>query len=49
VENDLYRVKKSIRGKGDPSIESPVLDWTPLLSKLLLRQEPRCGWNQNQP
>jgi len=41
--------KKSVRDKGQPAIESPGLDWTPFLSKLFLRQEPRCRWIQNQP
>jgi len=41
--------KKTVRGKGDPPIEPPGLDWTPLLSNLLLRQEPRCSWIHNQP
>jgi len=49
VENDLYRVKKSVSGKGHPPIESPGLEWTPLLSKLLLREKPQCGWIQNRP
>ena len=40
---------ESVRGKGDPPFESQGLDWTPLLSKLLLREEPRCGWIQNWP
>jgi len=47
VENYLYGVKE--KGKGDPPIESPGSDLTPLLSKLLLREELRCGWIQNQP
>jgi len=41
--------KKIVRGYGDYPVESPGLDWTPLFSKLLLREEPRCGWIQNQP
>jgi len=49
VENYVYRVKESVRSKGDPPVESPGSDWTSLLSKLLLREEPRCGWIQNQP
>jgi len=49
VENYLYRVKESVRGKGDRPVESPGWDWTLLLSKLFLREEARCGWIQNQP
>jgi len=41
--------KKGVRVKGDPPLESPGLDWTPLLSKLLLGEEPRCSWIQNRP
>jgi len=47
----IYKINlynKSVRGKGDPPVESPGLDWTPLLSKLL-REEPRCSWIQNWP
>jgi len=32
-------VKESVRGKGDPPVESPGSDWTHLLSKLILREE----------
>jgi len=49
TENDLYRVKESVRGEGDPPVEPPGSDWTPLLSQLLLREEPECSWIQNQP
>jgi len=38
--------RKDIRGKGNPPIESQGSEWTPLLSKLLLREELRCGWIQ---
>ena len=41
--------KKSVRGKEDPPVESPAIDWPPLLSKLFLREEARCGWIQNRP
>jgi len=32
--------RKDTRGKGDPPIQSQGSEWTPLLSKLLLREEP---------
>jgi len=48
VENDLYKVKESVRGLGDPPVESPGSDWSPLLSKLLFRGEPRCGRIENR-
>jgi len=44
-----YFKRKDISSKGDPPIESQVSEWTALLSKLLLRGQPRCGWIQNQP
>jgi len=44
MENYLYRVKESVRGQGDSPVESPGLDWTSLLLKLLLREKPGCGW-----
>ena len=40
--------KKSVRGEGDPAVESPGSDWTRLLCKLLLREEPQCSWIQNR-
>jgi len=29
VENGLYRIKETVRGKGDPPVESLGSDWTP--------------------
>jgi len=42
-------MKESESGQENPPVESPGPEWTPLLSKLLLREEPRCGWIRNQP
>jgi len=42
----MQRLKKDIRGKRDPPIESQGSEWTALLSKLLLREQPRYGWIQ---
>jgi len=42
----IQRLKKAVRGKGDLPVKSQALEWTSLLSKLLLREEPRCDWIQ---
>jgi len=51
VENDLYRVREKVKGVGRSSCYVPRfgLDRPHLLSKLLLREEPECGWIQNRP
>jgi len=38
--------RKNIRDKGHPPIEALGSEWTPLLSKLFLREKSRCGWIQ---
>jgi len=38
--------RQDISGKGNPPVELWGSEWTPLLSKLLLREQPRCGWIQ---
>jgi len=45
LEGFIQRLKTE-RHKEGPSIESQGSEWTPLLSKLLLREKPRCGWIQ---
>jgi len=42
----IHRETRDSKGKEDPPIESRGSEWIPLLSKLLLRDESRCGWIQ---
>jgi len=42
----IHRETRDKKGKEDPPVESRGLEWTPLLSKLPLREESRCGWIQ---
>jgi len=44
----LYTEVKE-RCKGDAPVESQGSEWTLLLSKLLRREKPRCGWIWTQP
>ena len=41
-----YCIEDKVRQncRGDPPVESRGSERTPLLSKLLLREESRCGW-----
>jgi len=40
-QNDL---EKAVSSMGDPPVGSQGSERDPSLSKLLLREEPRCGW-----
>jgi len=46
IEGFIQTLRKELGGKGNPPIESQGLEWSPLLSKLLLREGTRCVWIQ---
>jgi len=42
----ICRETRDKKSKEDPPVQSRGSEWTLLLSKLLFREESRCGWIQ---